>query len=181
MEGAAAAAANEDCYQGQAGGMQSQQSAFHQQPAEAHNLGMWRHSLPHERSYKFILAGLQTADMPGQHSRQQPGPIEWRYTQESAGPKPFQQIADAMRRGHAQQAQTRHAPHRVEQPMALVGQNPGSVQYMRGSLQTNQMQQSAPVFSHMGESRHTRGHLASACSNGACSSAGTRISTYRDQ
>ena len=142
MEGAAAAAANEDCHQGRAGGMQSQQSALHQQPAEAHSLGMWVPSLQHNRSSTYLLEGLQSAGMPGQRSRQQPSPTARHYTQRSAGSRQYQHIADAMRRDHALQAQTRHAPHRGEQP---VGQNPGSVQYMRGSLQTNQMQKSAHV------------------------------------
>ena len=145
MEGAAAAAANEDCRQEQAGGMQSQQSGFHQQPAEAHNLGMWCPSLQHDRSSTYLLAGLQSAGMPGQRSRQQPSPTARHYTQRSAGSRQYQQIADAMRRDHALQAQTRHAPHRGEQPTTPVGQNLGLTQYRRGSLQTNQMQQSAPV------------------------------------
>ena len=145
MEGAAAAAANEDCRQEQAGGMQSQQSGLRQQPAEACNLGMRCRPLQHDRSSRHLLAGLQSAGMPGQHSRQQPSPTARHYTQRSAGSRQYQQIADAMRRDHALQAQTRHALHRGEQPMAPVRQNLGSVQYMRGSLQTNQMQQSAPV------------------------------------
>ena len=145
MESAAAAAANEDCHQGRAGGMQSQQSAFHQQPAEAHNLGMWCPSLQHDTSSKYLLAGLQLAGMPGQRSRQQPNPTVRHNTQKSAGSRQYQHIADAMRRDHALQAQTRHAPHRGGQPMAPVGQNLGLVQHMRGSLQTNQMPQSVPV------------------------------------
>lgn len=145
LEGAAAAAANEDCPQGRAGGMQSQQSAFHQQPAEAHTLGMWCPSLQHDRSSKYLLAGLQSAGMPGQRSRQQPSPTARHNTQRSAGSRQYQQTADAMRRDHALQAQTRHAPHTGQQPMAPVGHNPGSVQYMRGSLHIKQRQQSAPV------------------------------------
>ena len=144
MEGAAAAAANEDCRQGRAGGMQSQQSAFHQQPAEVHNLGIWCPSLQHDRSSTYLLA-RQLAGMPGQRSRQQPSPTARHYTQRSAGSRQYQQTADAMRRDHALQAQTRHAPHRGEQAVAPVWQTSGSVQYMCGSLQTNQMQQSAPV------------------------------------
>ena len=144
MEGAAAAAANEDCRQGRAGGRQSQQSAFHQQPAEAHNLGMWCPSLQQDRSSTYLLAG-QSAELPGQRSSQQPSPTARHYTQRYAGSRQYQQIADAMRRNHALQAQTRHAPHRGEQPVAPVGHNPGSAEYMRGSLHINQMQQSAPV------------------------------------
>ena len=112
MEGAAAAAANEDCRQGRAGGRQSQQSAFHQQPAEAHNLGMWCPSLQQDRSSTYLLAG-QSAELPGQRSSQQPSPTARHYTQRYAGSRQYQQIADAMRRNHALQAQTRHAPPEV--------------------------------------------------------------------
>ena len=145
MKGASASAADEVCCQERAGGRPSRQSGFPQQPAEAHNLSMRHLPLQHDRSSGYLRAGLETANMPGQHSRQQPSPPEWHHTRRSVGFRQHQQIADAMRRGRAQQTQLCHGPDDRQQTMPPLRQL-GSAADMRGSLQSEQMQHSAPVI-----------------------------------
>ena len=152
MRDLSALAADEGCSQERTGGIPSQQSGFTQQPAEGLNLGLnLGHFLQRNECSNYSPVGLQVASMAGQHSRQQPSPAERHNAQRSADSRQYQQIAEAMRRGRAQQAQACHAPDRSQHSVPPARQHLRSAQHMRSNLQTYQGQQSAPVVPTWGD------------------------------